>query len=207
MQCSIRTRNSIISPQSRLLYTGMSRAICPHQPFHPSSNNMQFWFLGRSLWHHTLWLTITPFHFQLARHQTPHCLLCNVQPDGIRCHAFHGKGMSVWGYLGLRTFFPFVATCGEVDTDSIVLNGERLKYNEFIIKARALSVCNTGLRTGDTDCGCRPTRAASKRSGLPRKLRKKSYKKHVHQARSFACASSGQQAKTPASGGRAPLSD
>ena len=55
--------------------------------------------------------------------------------------------MHVWGYLGLRNFFPCIATNGEVAKPTIQVGGATISYDEYCRHAaRVFSLSNADQR-------------------------------------------------------------
>ena len=58
--------------------------------------------------------------------------------------------MHVWGYLGLRNFFPCIATNGEVAKPTIQVGGATISYDEYCRHAaRVFSLSNADQRLCD----------------------------------------------------------
>ena len=90
--------------------------------------------------------------------------------------------MGIWGYLGLRCFFPHIATDGEIKTRiGILLKKAPLNYNDFAEECRARAVLQLRTaRNGPSDTK-RVRRPTVKKATVAR-LKKGVYtnRSHIH---------------------------
>ena len=79
---------------------------------------------------------------------------------------------NLWGFVGIRKFFPFVATHGEVRSNIVVINGDKLDYQAFRATSQSIKhvcrrsrVCDPSLPltkgfAESKPCSCRECKPA-----------------------------------------------